>query len=278
MSLRFSIVYDKADVDFTSTFKWVSTDKKIEDLIPFVYALTAHGDPEKESQYIYRPDFQEISLGNFITPQDEDNADDLFFLYNAVVELDLDSVSDFKEAYEYSKDSGGNIELTIGFKTKEGKELDNTGEIDWPTEAWGDLYEPCSEVPTTILEEGAEKIEFTDDSYFLHASKKDLEKLLELLKNHSSKNNQKYLEFNVEETDEDGLVVGAASTFLQFSNEQQDKICYVLQDQEGTFELETFELTAEGLNECLISLFNQQNQVKENIFNEAIQKLIVQLD
>ena len=48
-------------------------------------------------------------------------------------------------------------------------------------------------------------------------------------------------------------------------------------DEDGIFELEAFELTDEGLGECLISLFNQQQQVEEAAFNDAVQQLITTL-
>ena len=123
-----------------------------------------------------------------------------------------------------------------------------------------------------------EEDEVDDDWYCLHAPKEDLVKLLELLMQHSSETSRKYLEYNVEETGEDGLVVGAATTWMQFSNEQTDKIAYLLEDEDGIFELEAFELTDEGLGECLISLFNQQQQVKEATFNDAVQQLITTLN
>ena len=67
--------------------------------------------------------------------------------------------------------------------------------------------------------------------------KEDLQELLKLLKKHASEDNRRFLEYNVEETGEDGLVVGAATTWMQFSNEQSGKLTYMLEDDDGKFEL-----------------------------------------
>jgi hypothetical protein len=126
-----------------------------------------------------------------------------------------------------------------------------------------------------LLPEAVDEVD--DDWYYLHAPKEDLQKLLELLMRHSTESNRKILEYNVEETGEDGLVAGAATTWMQFSKEQPGKLAYMLEDDDGKFELEDFELTSEGLGECLICLFNQQEEVEEETFNKAVQQLIIDL-
>ena len=61
---------------------------------------------------------------------------------------------------------------------------------------------------------------------------------------------------------------------MQFSNEQAGKLAPILEDDEGIFELNFYDLTLEGVGECLMDVYNQQNEADEDKFKVAIIELI----
>ena len=115
-----------------------------------------------------------------------------------------------------------------------------------------------------------------DDNYgygAMFASKEELENLVNLLSETIAEENRRFLEFNVGETDY-GLVEGKAKTWMQFSNEQAGKLAPILEDDEGIFELNFYDLTVEGVGECLMDVYNQQKEADEDKFKVAVIGLI----
>ena len=47
---------------------------------------------------------------------------------------------------------------------------------------------------------------------------------------------------------------------MQFGNEQAGKLAPILEDDEGIFELNFYDLTVEGVGECLMDVYNQQKE------------------
>ena len=81
----------------------------------------------------------------------------------------------------------------------------------------------------------------------------------------------RFLEYKVNPTGSNKLVVGNNSTtWISLSSEIENKISYFLEDDEGTFELDHFDLTLDGLNQCLECLYQQQDEVSLRIFQNNI--------
>jgi hypothetical protein len=72
----------------------------------------------------------------------------------------------------------------------------------------------------------------------------------------------------------DGLVTGKAKAWMQTSTARENMICYVLQDDDGRTELNRYDLTPQGIADCLDSLSSQQDQVDYEEFYNAIKNLI----
>ena len=65
-----------------------------------------------------------------------------------------------------------------------------------------------------------------------------------------------------------------AKTWIRLSNVRESRLSYFLEDEEGIFELEHFEISIEGLAECLKCLFYQQNEVNNQTFDKNIKQLV----
>ena len=72
----------------------------------------------------------------------------------------------------------------------------------------------------------------------------------------------------------DGMVTGDAETWLQVSESNHDKLCYMLKDDDGDSELNTYDMTVPGLADCLDSLSSQQEEVDYKSFYEAVHQLL----
>lgn len=82
-----------------------------------------------------------------------------------------------------------------------------------------------------------------------------------------------FLIFSVSDSG-DGLVKGAAKTWMQVSTSRTDKLCYMLQDNDGKSELNRYDMTIGGLADCLDSLSSQQDEVDYEQFYAAVKNLI----
>ena len=111
--------------------------------------------------------------------------------------------------------------------------------------------------------------------FFKNISRKKIEKVLNYIVSESTRNARgRFLEYLVNSTGENQLVVGnAAKTWIKISSEQEKKLCYCLEDEDGIFELEHFNITLEGFLECLECLFRQQDEVTQKIFEIDFQNL-----
>ena len=102
-------------------------------------------------------------------------------------------------------------------------------------------------------------------------STSDLEKVLNYFKKLSPGDPR--LVFTVNDSG-DGMVSGEAKAWMQISTSRKDMLCYVLQDDDGKSELNRYELTLEGVADCLDSLSSQQDQVDFDEFYKAVKELI----
>ena len=111
---------------------------------------------------------------------------------------------------------------------------------------------------------------------FSEISSKDAEIFLNYLSiKHAENNSARILEYSVDSTGSDGLVAGESSfTWINFSNERENRLCYCLQDDDGLFELEHFNVSTDGLFECLECLFYQQSEVLIEVFIKNLQDLL----
>ena len=65
---------------------------------------------------------------------------------------------------------------------------------------------------------------------------------------------------------DDGLVESAnndAKTWLALSKEQDGKIAWCMQDDDGDYELEFFDINIEGLDECISKVYERQDEQKD---------------
>lgn len=99
----------------------------------------------------------------------------------------------------------------------------------------------------------------------------ELSELLSFFK--QQKPGNPFLIFSVSDSG-DGLVKGAAKTWMQVSTSRTDKLCYMLLDDDGKSELNRYDMTIAGLADCLDSLSSQQNEVDYDQYYAAVKKLI----
>lgn len=102
-------------------------------------------------------------------------------------------------------------------------------------------------------------------------STKELEKVLEYFKTLSPGDPK--LIFAVSDSG-DGMVTGEATAWMQISTQRENMLCYMLQDDDGKTELNRYDLTIEGVADCLDSLSSQQDQVDYEGFYKAVKELI----
>ena len=58
------------------------------------------------------------------------------------------------------------------------------------------------------------------------------------------------------------------------SKSNNDKLCYMLRDDDGDSELNTYDMTVPGLADCLDNLSSQQEEVDYKGFYEAVHQLL----
>jgi len=71
------------------------------------------------------------------------------------------------------------------------------------------------------------------------------------------------------------MVSEVASTWMQISFSREDMLCYMLQDDDGKSELETFPMSISSIVDCLNALSSQQDQVDNEGFYKEVKKLIL---
>jgi len=70
---------------------------------------------------------------------------------------------------------------------------------------------------------------------------------------------EKILEMKVDE--DEGLVEGDdAYTWIQLSSQKADRVAWCMKDDDGEFELDTYDLTLEGVDSALSEHFGRQDQ------------------
>ena len=95
-------------------------------------------------------------------------------------------------------------------------------------------------------------VEFWEDSDI-----SPLEALLSKVKDLGT--GERVLEMKVDE--DEGLVEGdEASTWIQLSGEKPGRIAWCMKDDDGEFELDTFELNLEGIDSALSEHFGRQDE------------------
>ena len=95
-------------------------------------------------------------------------------------------------------------------------------------------------------------IEFWEDS-----DHSPLEALLESIR--SLRANERILEMKVDA--DEGLVEGdEAYTWIQLSNQKPGMIAWCMKDDDGEFELDTYEMNLEGVDSALSEHFDRQDQ------------------
>ena len=111
---------------------------------------------------------------------------------------------------------------------------------------------------------------------FQGSNDNDAKLLLDYIILLSSKNKKRrFLEYSVKSYNTDKLVLGEkAKTWIRLSNVWESRLSYFLEDEEGIFELEHFEISIEGLAECLRCLFYQQTEVNKQTFDKKIKQLV----
>jgi hypothetical protein len=80
--------------------------------------------------------------------------------------------------------------------------------------------------------------------------------------------------FLIYKVDPDGdLVTGGGTTWLSLSSQIDTKIAWCLMDDEGKYELETYEPDITGLDQCLDEVYSRQDEINElEKFKEQIIK------
>ena len=107
-------------------------------------------------------------------------------------------------------------------------------------------------------------VEFWEDS--------DLAPLQALLSTLQSLNpGEKILEMKVDE--DEGLVEGDdAYTWIQKSAEKTDQLAWCMKDDDGEFELDTYDLTLEGVDSSLSEHFGRQDQYSWSEYEALIKE------
>lgn len=127
----------KCQVEYTtenaSTIEWISDEYNIKDLLPFLFSIICDGGEDFEE--LYGDDFQELTLENFKAVKGDD-INNYLMCYKTIFEFDEKTFQKFKNALDHSSNQ---IEIKIGFKTKNGAVLDNEN-----------LWEGISDIPTEL--------------------------------------------------------------------------------------------------------------------------------
>ena len=102
-----------------------------------------------------------------------------------------------------------------------------------------------------------------------YISQRELEALLKLVKEATP--GEVYFVLSVKDSG-DGMVSGEAKTWMQISNSRADKLCYMLQDDDGKTELNLYDITVSGLADCLDNLSSLQDELSVDEFWDQIKK------
>ena len=127
---QFFINYNKA-AD-ACCIEWVSDDYSISQLEPYIEAILC--DDGEEYVELYSDEFELIQLDNFeAMPGDDDGT--YLLCYTAVVGIDLEKFSEFRDALEVSE---GIVEVKVGFKDGNDNEIDD--------DLFEGIYDKCVEL------------------------------------------------------------------------------------------------------------------------------------
>lgn len=112
----------------------------------------------------------------------------------------------------------------------------------------------------------------TFDNYLAeYISEAQLKALLKLIM--SNQQGQPFFVLDVKDSG-DGMVEGEAKTWLQISNSREDKLCYMLQDDDGKTELNQYDLSISGLADCLDNISSLQDELNTDEFWDLVKTKI----
>ena len=87
-----------------------------------------------------------------------------------------------------------------------------------------------------------------------------------------------YLTFSVKDSGSDGMVEGedAETWFEVRGDEKNQKIYFMMNDNDGESELETYDMTLSGLYDAIDAVLSLQDQVQTKEFFNSVHKLLKQ--
>ena len=87
-----------------------------------------------------------------------------------------------------------------------------------------------------------------------------------------------YLTFSVKDSGSDGLVAGedAETWFEVRGDEKNQKIYFMMNDNDGESELETYDMTLSGLYDAIDAVLSLQDQVQTKEFFNSVHELLKQ--
>ena len=87
-----------------------------------------------------------------------------------------------------------------------------------------------------------------------------------------------YLTFSVKDSGSDGMVEGedAETWFEVRGDEKNQKIYFMMNDNDGESELETYDMTLSGLYDAIDAVLSLQDQVQTNEFFNSVHELLKQ--
>ena len=88
-----------------------------------------------------------------------------------------------------------------------------------------------------------------------------------------------YLTFSVKDSGSDGMVEGedAETWFEVRGDEKNQKIYFMMNDNDGESELETYDMTLSGLYDAIDAVLSLQDQVQTKEFFNSVHELLKQL-
>ena len=107
-------------------------------------------------------------------------------------------------------------------------------------------------------------------------STEQYKELLTYIKNSGA---DSYLTFSVQDSGGDGMVEGEdAETWLEVrGDEKNQKIYFMMSDDDGESELETYDMTLSGLYDAIDAVLSLQDQVETKEFFNSIHELLKHL-
>ena len=87
-----------------------------------------------------------------------------------------------------------------------------------------------------------------------------------------------YLTFSVKDSGSDGMVEGEdAETWFEVRGDEKDqKIYFMMNDNDGESELETYDMTLSGLYDAIDAVLSLQDQVQTKEFFNSVHELLKQ--